>query len=672
MAATSPTVQLGNFYSSFDTDSVMQKLRAAREIPLQQLDVQQQNLQVRQQAMTSLTTRFSSLLSRANSLFDSASVSKKSAFVSGLGVSAAASPNAAPGSFTVAVTKLASGTSAAGTPLSAAIDAVSMLNSSNFGTKVTAGTFTMKAATGASTTITIDPATQSLNDVVAAINAQTGSSGITASIVNDTNGRPNILHLDSTMGDIQLGAGADTSNFLSATNLLAAPGTTSRESTLEMSAIGLGAKMNVASFNGGPPAAGAHSFTVNGATINYDASIDSLNDVINRINSSSAGVTASYDSIADRITLSQSKQGSIALSLADDGTGGDFLAKTGLLSATQTLGTNAEYSINGGATQYATSNTVSLSTGVTLTLNALTNGTPATVTVSQDTNSALSAMQNFVTDFNSLYQALSDATKADKDNPGPFSGDSTLLMLKSQLRSMITGTALNPTGRYTDLGSLGLSFGAVGSAPGTTTSLVLDSAKFTTALANDPVSAQAALSGLSFSAVLAPGGTSSATSVTGTYSGTKSGSYELIDDGAGNVTSVFTPSDGSATTTTLATITANSTNTNLIPGMTVSFGALQGGSSKINVTQSSASVLSLIRDYLNGQVGTNGTLTKRQDEFTAVSKDIDARRIQIQAAVDAEMALWQKKFTAMEQAQAAASSISAQLTSAFAKSNSSQ
>ena len=36
------------------------------------------------------------------------------------------------------------------------------------------------------------------------------------------------------------------------------------------------------------------------------------------------------------------------------------------------------------------------------------------------------------------------------------------------------------------------------------------------------------------------------------------------------------------------------------------------------------------------------------------------------------MALWQKKFTAMEQAQAAASSISAQLTSAFAKNNSSQ
>jgi flagellar hook-associated protein 2 len=667
---TGPTVQLGNFYSSFDTGSVLEKLRAAREIPLQALDTQQQQLQQRQQTMTSLTTRFTSLLSRANSLFDSASISKKSAFVSGLGVSAAAGPNATPGSFTVAVTKLASGTAAVGTPLTAAVDAASMLASSNFGTAPTAGTFTMKAASGASTTITIDPTTQSLTDVITAINAQTGTSGITATLVNDSNGRPNILHLESSMGDIQLGAGADTSNFLAATNLLAAPGTTARESTLQIASINLGAKMATASFLGGPPAAGAHSFTVNGATINYDASLDSMNDVINRINSSSAGVTASYDVITDKITITQSKQGSIALSLADDGTGGDFLAKTGLLSATQALGANAEYSINGGATQYATSNTVTLSGDVTLTLTALTNGSPATVTVSQDTNSALANMQNFVTDFNSLYQALSDATKADKDNPGPMSGDSSLLMLKSQLRSVVGGFALNPTGRYTDLGALGLSFGAVGSAVGTTNTLVLDATKFTTALANDPVSAQAALSGLTFSAVLAPGGTSSASALSGTYAGTKSGSYQLIDDGAGNVTSVFTPSDGSAQTTTLATITAGGTNTTLIPGMTLTFGALQGGTSTINVTRASASVVSLIKDFLDGQVGANGTLTKRQDEFTAISKDIDARRIQIQASVDAEMALWQKKFTAMEQAQAAASSISAQLTSAFAKSNS--
>src|SRR6185312_15846123 len=114
---------------------------------------------------------------------------------------------------------------------------------------------------------------------------------------------------------------------------------------------------------GGPPASGAHSFTINGVTINYDTSADSLTDVIGRINTSTAGVTASYDSITDKITLTQTKLGSIQMSLADDGTGGDFLAKTGLLAASQTLGTNAQYSINGGPDQYSATNTVTLSTG---------------------------------------------------------------------------------------------------------------------------------------------------------------------------------------------------------------------------------------------------------------------------------------------------------------------
>ena len=261
----------------------------------------------------------------------------------------------------------------------------------------------MKAATGATATITIDPATQSLNDVIAAINAQTGSSGITASLSTTPMAGPtSFISIPRwanptwlRLGYLKFPRGNETPRRPRHHQPRKHPPDARHRSRCQNERRELQRRT---------PCGRRHSFTVNGATINYDASIDSLNDVINRINSSSAGVTASYDSIADRITLSQSKQGSIALSLADDGTGGDFLAKTGLLSATQTLGTNAEYSINGGATQYATSNTVSLSTGVTLTLNALTNGTPATVTVSQDTNSALSAMQNFVTDFNSLYR----------------------------------------------------------------------------------------------------------------------------------------------------------------------------------------------------------------------------------------------------------------------------
>ena len=76
-SSSTPPVQISNFFSSFDTGAVMDKLRAAREVPLQQLDLQQQTIQQRQAAMTQLTTQFSALFSRVNTLFDSSLTSGK-------------------------------------------------------------------------------------------------------------------------------------------------------------------------------------------------------------------------------------------------------------------------------------------------------------------------------------------------------------------------------------------------------------------------------------------------------------------------------------------------------------------------------------------------------------------------------------------------------------------
>ena len=667
----SDPIRVGNFYSSFDYQSIIDKLTYARQGPIRQIDDQESKLAGQKSAINSIITRFSALLSRANTLRAAASVSGKTASVNGFGVTAAASGSAVPGSFTVGVTQLATGSSATGTALTAPVDAVALLKDSNFGSAVTAGTFTIKAASGASQTITVDPTTQSLNDIIGLINGQTGTTGISATLQNDANGRPNILQLTSTMGDIQGGQGGDTSNFLEATNLAASPGTTTRSSTRAIARINLGATMSAASFNGGPPAAGAHSFTINGVQIKYDTSKDSLSDVMNRINTSTAGVTASYDPIADTMTLSQTKLGSLPITLADDGAGGDFLAKTGLLGATQSLGQNAQYSINGGPTQYSTTNAVSAGNGVTLQLTAPTGATPVTVTIAQDTSSAISAIQGFVSDFNSLLGGLADVTKADKDNPGPLSADSSLVALRSNLRGIIGGVGNNVTGKYQTLAALGISFGAVGTAVGQANTLQFDSNVFTKAMQDDPLSVQNALSQLVLSPTLNAGGTSSIMAASGTYLGTKTGNYDITDDGAGNLSALFTPSDGSATTTSSATVTAGSTNTTLIPGVSLSIGALQAGASTVVITKQSSSIIQAMTDFLNGQVGPNGTLSKRLDTFSTMTKDMDDRKAKIQSSIDAEMELLRKKFVAMEQAQAAAQSTSAALTSALGKLNSS-
>lgn len=785
----SDPVRIGGFFSTFDTEAIISQLVKVRQVRLDKLNVEVARADARKAAVADLVTRFSSLLSKVKALSSSTSASGKSTAVSGTGVTAAADPSASTGSFTVDVTRLATGTRASGSAITAALDAVSpmdqanfqttptngtftiatvgggsatikvgaqavnsaaLLNASNFATAVTSGTFTIATSGGGPAVINVDVATQSLDDIVTAINGS--GIGVTATIANDAYGRANTLSLTSTNGDITLGDSGDTSNFLTATNLSGSTGTTTRTATAPMSqkmslnhviaeinASGVGitasvtndgngkanilslsaatsitlgnatdtsnflsatnilaspgtltrastrgiARMNPsvamadASWQGGPPAAGAHSFTINGVTINYDTSTDSLTNVLNRINSSSAGVTASYDAVGDTIILQQTETGSMPITLADDGAGGDFLSKTGLLAATQTLGENAEYSINGGAAQYSDSNTVLAQPGVTLTLTALTGaGTPATVTVNQDVNSPTTAIKAFVAEFNNVMTAIDSLTRADgsktNNQSGLLSGDASIRQLKSTLRGFLTGTGQNVPGNFTSMSQVGLSFGAVGSTVGTTNTLLFDESKFAAALASDPVSVQSFLSSFTLSASLAPAGTGSISAISGTYTGTKAGSYAITDDGSGNLTAVFTPADGGPTTTSNATVIANGSTTSLIPGMTVSIGpVLQAGNHTVTVAASSASVVRQIETFLENQAGAGGMLTLREDAYEAVSNDIQARMDNIQERIDREMDNLRRKFSLMEQAQARAQSIMAALQQAMVKVSSS-
>lgn len=647
-------IRIGGFFSSFDTEAIIERLTAARYIQVQKLSVQEARAGTQKAALADLQSKFTSLLTRATSLSAAASISGKTATVTGTGVTASAGTGAPSGSFSIAVTAVATGTTVNGHSLSAGVDSSALLQNSNMAIPVAAGTFTVKTATGGSATITVDPATQSLDDVIAAIND--AGIGVTATLENDANGRPNVLKLDSTQGAITLGTGADTSNFLTATNLIASSGTTSRQSTLGIARLNPGSAMATAAFADSAPAAGDHTFTINGVEIAYNTATDSLNDIINRINASSAGVTARYDSASDSIRLQQTKTGSIEMTLADDGSGGDFLARMGLLDAPQSLGTNAAYSVDGGPTLYSATNSVTVN-GATVTLTAVTTpGDPAKVTVTNDSAGAISAIKAFVAEFNGMLDAIRSHTKAGKEGGGPLSGDSNVRTLESRLRSIITSAGSNLSGNFSVLSEIGISFGKPGAALGSTNTLQFDEEKFKAALERDPGSAQGLLSELQLSASLAPDGTGSLTGVSGRYSGSRAGTYEITDDGAGNLTARFTPSDGGATVVTTGTIAADGTNDTLIPGITLQAGALQAGTHTIRVTPERESVIQQLKSFLDSLAGPNGVFQKRQEAYDARVRDIAKRKESIERSIQAEMDVLRQKFIAMEQAQARAES----------------
>ncbi len=787
----SDPIRIGGFFSTFDTESVIAQLTAVRMRAVNQLEIKSIQASTKKSALASIQSTVGNLLSKLNALSGLNSVSGRVATVSGSAVSAATTPSSTLGSFTVDVTRLASATSLAGTPISGGIDAATSMRESNFGTvpsngtftiatatggaqtfsiggaavqngallnaanfdmAVTSGTFTVATATGGSATLNVDVATQSLDDVITAIN--NAGVGITASVTADANGRMSQLTLTSTQGDITLGSGTDSSNFLSATNLLAAGGTTTKTSTaaftkqmslndviadINASAIGVTAsitndpygrpgiltvtstqgnisfgngadtsnflnatglltsasgatrsspasiarlslseKLDQTSLDGGTPVAGDHFIKINGVEVAYNAANDSLTDLINRINASAASVTARYDSLTDTIKLQNKTTGALSLTVEDDGAGGDLAAKLGLIGATTTTGENAEYSIDGGPAQGSPTNSIGYN-GVSLTLGALTSGSPVTVSVTQDTTAAANSVKDFVAEFNNVMKAIDAATKADgsktNNSSGPLSGDASLRQLKSDLRSIVTGTGLNLPGQYTNLSQIGISFGAVGSAIGTTNTLQFDEAKFKTALAADPGAVQSALSALTLTGSLEGGGTGSITGLTGTYSGTVAGKYVISDDGAGNLTADFTPANGGPTTTTTAMVLAGGTNTSLIPGMTLSIGGvLQAGTHTVTVAATTQSVVQRLKQYAENQAGTGGVLQKRQESYNSVTRDIADRIAVMEERIEREMEVYRKKFAAMEQAQARAQGIlsSLQQMSAQMNANSSQ
>jgi flagellar hook-associated protein 2 len=72
---------------------------------------------------------------------------------------------------------------------------------------------------------------------------------------------------------------------------------------------------------------------VNGVTINYNTSTDSIQNVLDRITNSTAGVAASYDSLNNHFVLTDKTTGDVGISVQDVAGKGNFAAATGFRPA---------------------------------------------------------------------------------------------------------------------------------------------------------------------------------------------------------------------------------------------------------------------------------------------------------------------------------------------------
>jgi flagellar hook-associated protein 2 len=448
-SSSSPDLAVAGIASGLDWQTLVQELGEAEASPETQWEEQQSTINAQNSAFTTISNDLTTLQTDIQALQDASLYQGATVQSSNSQIATGTAGTGAPlGSYTFDISQLATAARVNGTSnISQAINPDGNLSdvtvgTAGFSTPVTAGTFTVD---GQQVTVST---TESMQDLFTAIS--TATSGKVTASYNTTTDEINLASSDNS--EVVLGSAADTSNFLQVAQLYN-NGTDSVTSSSALGHVQTGVTMTNADLataitDGGN---GQGAFTINGVTINYDASSDSIQDVLNDINSSTAGVTASYDSINNRFVLTDNTTGDVGVSMQD--VTGNFLAATGLSGGTLQRGQNLLYTLNGGTQQLVSqSNTItSASSSISgLSVTALQTGT-ATMNVTTDTSSISSAIQKFVTDYNSVQTFISGeqtvtTSSSGAVTPGTLTADDTTDQLASNLRSLVAAAVPSLSG----------------------------------------------------------------------------------------------------------------------------------------------------------------------------------------------------------------------------------
>ena len=445
-ASTSPSLAVTGLASGMDWSTVVSELADAERAPETEWKTQQTKLNNQNSAFTTIQGDLTTLQTDVETLQNSSLYTSRTAQSSDSSATVTAGSGTNIGAYSFDISQLATATTINGTSgINSALSPDGNLSNvtigtAGFSTPVTAGTFTIN---GAQINIAT---TDSLQDVFTAITKATNGE-VTASY-DSTAGDSSFdkITLTDTKGNnIVLGSAADTSNFLQAARLY--NGSTSATSITSSAALGsvqLSASMQDADLKTAVQGDSSNngSFTINGVSISYNTSSDSIQNVLDRINSSGAGVTASFDSQNSRFVLTNNSTGNVGISMQDVPGEGNFLLATGLSTGQTVSGQNLNYTLNGGTQQLTSlSNTIaSDSSGISGLSVTATKATSFSVTVASDTSKISSAIQQFVTDYNSVQSYITGQMAVTNNSDGTvtaglLTGDMTANGIASSLRS---------------------------------------------------------------------------------------------------------------------------------------------------------------------------------------------------------------------------------------------
>lgn len=180
-----------------------------------------------------------------------------------------------------------------------------------------------------------------------------------------------------------------------------------------------------------------------------------------------------------RLTISSRATGTVGEMILDGGELGlDFTMLTRAQDAVVVIGDDPQ---NGGIRVRSSSNTITdVIPGLTLNLNSASDDVVA-VTVDQSMQTALSALEGLVADYNNVMDRIDELTSynPDTERAGILLGDSATAAIERRLTGMVTGRIPGARGKFTRLSDMGIRIGEGAR-------LKFDETKFTDAFAEDP------------------------------------------------------------------------------------------------------------------------------------------------------------------------------------------
>lgn len=264
----------------------------------------------------------------------------------------------------------------------------------------------------------------------------------------------------------------------------AAAGTAPGTYTLQVNNLATTASWTSGTFAGGSTVLPAGSFTITtgsgssavNTTINTDGSSDTLTSVAQEINGDDLGVTASVitDASGARLAIVANSSGSAA-NFSISGSAGYGFAQA-------VTPVNASVTVDGFDIASATNTVTGAVPGLTLNLLSADPGSQVTLTVAPDLSQATSAIQQFVSDYNTLIGDVNTqfAYSSSSSSQGPLAGDATIVNLQDALLGSLDYTYTPSSGSTTvpNLSALGITINDDGT-------MSVDSATLQSALQNN-------------------------------------------------------------------------------------------------------------------------------------------------------------------------------------------